>query len=44
MKLHEVQTTLIPLYEEQGEAGNQVAKMELNRLQTIAEMLQQKNR
>ncbi len=42
MKLHEVQTTLIPLYEEQGEAGNQVAKMELNRLQTIAEMLQQK--
>lgn len=42
MKLHEVQTTLIPIYEKQGEAGNQVAKMELNRLQTIAEMLQQK--
>jgi len=42
MKLHEVQTTLIPMYEKQGEAGNQMAKMELNRLQTIAEMLQQK--
>ncbi|KPN95722.1 toxic anion resistance protein [Lysinibacillus sp. ZYM-1] len=42
MKLHEVQTTLVPMYEKQGEAGNQMAKMELNRLQTIAEMLQQK--
>ncbi|ODV54350.1 toxic anion resistance protein [Lysinibacillus fusiformis] len=42
MKLHEVQTTLIPMYEKQGEAGNQVAKMELNRLQAIAEILQQK--
>ncbi|WP_155593473.1 toxic anion resistance protein [Lysinibacillus cavernae] len=42
MKLHEVQTTLIPMYVKQSEAGNQVAKMELNRLQTIAEMLQQK--
>ncbi|MGE7796613.1 toxic anion resistance protein [Lysinibacillus fusiformis] len=42
MKLHEVQTTLIPMYEKQGEAGNQVAKMELNRLQAIAELLQQK--
>ena len=42
MKLHEVQTTLIPMYEKQGEAGNQVAKMELNRLQAISELLQQK--
>lgn len=42
MKLHEVQTTLIPMYEKQSEAGNQLAKMELNRLQAIAEMLQQK--
>lgn len=42
MKLHEVQTTLIPMYEKQGEAGNQVAKMELNRLQAIVELLQQK--
>lgn len=42
MKLHEVQTTLIPMYEKQSEAGNQLAKMELNRLQGIAEMLQQK--
>lgn len=42
IKLHEVQTTLIPMYEKQGEAGNQVAKMELNRLQAIAELLQQK--
>lgn len=42
MKLHEVQTTLIPMYEKQSEAGNQVAKMELNRLQVIAELLQQK--
>jgi len=42
MKLHEVQTTLIPMYEKQSEAGNQVAKMELNRLQAVAEMLQQK--
>lgn len=42
MKLHEVQTTLIPMYEKQSEAGNQVAKMELNRLQAIAELLQQK--
>lgn len=42
MKLHEVQTTLIPMYEKQSGAGNQVAKMELNRLQTIAELLQQK--
>ncbi|QGG53151.1 toxic anion resistance protein [Lysinibacillus pakistanensis] len=42
MKLREVQTTLIPMYEKQSEAGNQVAKMELNRLQTIAELLQQK--
>jgi len=42
MKLHEVQTTLIPMYEKQGEAGNQMAKMELNRLQAIAELLQQK--
>jgi len=42
MKLHEVQTTLMPMYEKQSEAGNQVAKMELNRLQAIAELLQQK--
>jgi len=42
MKLHEVQTTLIPMYEKQSEAGNQLAKMELNRLQAITEMLQQK--
>ena len=42
MKLHEVQTTLIPMYEKQSEAGNQVAKMELNRLQAIVELLQQK--
>ncbi|WP_342535098.1 toxic anion resistance protein [Lysinibacillus sp. FSL K6-1151] len=42
IKLHEVQTTLIPMYEKQSEAGNQVAKMELNSLQAIAEMLRQK--
>lgn len=42
MKLHELQTTLMPMYEKQSEAGNQVAKMELNRLQAIAELLQQK--
>ncbi|MGE7114715.1 toxic anion resistance protein [Lysinibacillus sp. NPDC047702] len=42
MKLHEVQTTLIPMYEKQSEAGNQVAKMELNRLQAIVELMQQK--
>lgn len=42
MKLHEVQTTLMPMYEKQSEVGNQVAKMELNRLQAIAELLQQK--
>ena len=42
MKLREVQTILIPMYEKQSEAGNQVAKMELNRLQAIAELLQQK--
>lgn len=39
IKLDEVITTLIPMYEKQSEAGNQIARMELNSLQTIAEML-----
>ncbi|KOP79549.1 tellurite resistance protein [Lysinibacillus sp. FJAT-14745] len=42
LKLHEVSTTLIPMYEKQSEAGNQIARMELNSLQTIAELLEQK--
>ncbi|MGE7675290.1 toxic anion resistance protein [Lysinibacillus sp. NPDC094403] len=42
LKLDEVSTTLIPMYEKQSEAGNQIAKMELNSLQTIAELLKQK--
>lgn len=42
LKLQEVTTTLIPMYEKQSAAGNQMAKMELTSLQTIAEMLAQK--
>ncbi|MEK5233296.1 toxic anion resistance protein [Lysinibacillus sp. FSL K6-0232] len=42
LKLQEVTTTLIPMYEKQSTAGNQMAKMELNNLQAIAEMLAQK--
>ncbi|WP_285398017.1 toxic anion resistance protein [Lysinibacillus sp. fls2-241-R2A-57] len=42
LKLQEVSTTLIPMYEKQSEAGNQIARMELNSLQTIAELLEQK--
>lgn len=42
MKLDEVTSTLIPLYEKQSEAGNQIARMELNGLQAIAERLAQK--
>ncbi|KOS71574.1 tellurite resistance protein [Lysinibacillus contaminans] len=39
MKLDEVTSTLIPMYEKQSEAGNQIARMELNSLQAIAETL-----
>ncbi|MFJ7737616.1 toxic anion resistance protein [Lysinibacillus sp. NPDC097287] len=39
MKLDEVKSTLIPMYEKQSEAGNQIARMELNSLQAIAETL-----
>lgn len=39
MKLDEVTSTLIPMYEKQSEAGNQIARMELNSLHAIAEML-----
>lgn len=42
MKLDEVTSTLIPMYEKQSEAGNQIARMELNSLQAIAETLAQK--
>ena len=42
MKLEEVTSTLIPMYEKQSEAGNQIARMELNSLQGIAETLVQK--
>ncbi len=42
MKLDEVTTTLMPMYKKQSEAGNQIAKMELNTLQTITDMLAQK--
>ncbi|MFJ7734171.1 toxic anion resistance protein [Lysinibacillus sp. NPDC097231] len=42
IKLDEVTTSLIPMFEKQSEAGNQIAKMELNSLQTIAEMLRLK--
>ncbi|MGE7092351.1 toxic anion resistance protein [Lysinibacillus sp. NPDC048646] len=42
MKLDEVTTTLMPMYRKQSEAGNQIAKMELNTLQTITDMLAQK--
>ena len=42
MKLDEVTSTLIPMYEKQSEAGNQMARMELNGLQAIAERLSQK--
>ncbi|WP_107924655.1 toxic anion resistance protein [Lysinibacillus parviboronicapiens] len=42
MKLNEVTTTLMPMYKKQSEAGNQIAKMELNTLQTITDMLTQK--
>lgn len=42
MKLDEVTSTLIPMYEKQSEAGNQIARMELNGLQAVAERLSQK--
>ena len=42
MKLDEVTSTLIPMYEKQSEAGNQIARMELNGLRAIAERLAQK--
>ena len=42
MKLDEVTSTLIPMYEKQSEAGNQLARMELNGLQAIAERLSEK--
>lgn len=42
MKLDEVTSTLIPMYEKQSEAGNRIARMELNSLQAIAETLAQK--
>lgn len=42
MKLEEIKTTLIPMYEKQSEAGNQIAQMELTTLQAIAETLAQK--
>lgn len=42
MKLDEVTSTLIPMYEKQSEAGNQIARMELNSLQAIAETLAHK--
>ena len=42
MKLDEVTSTLIPMYDKQSEAGNQIARMELNSLQAIAETLAQK--
>jgi len=42
MKLDEIKSTLIPMYERQSEAGNQIAKMELTTLQAIAETCAQK--
>lgn len=42
MKLDEMKTTIIPMYEKQSAAGNQIAKMELTTLQAITETLAQK--
>jgi len=42
MKLDEIKTTIIPMYEKQSAAGNQIAKMELTTLQAITETLAQK--
>ncbi|GLC90281.1 toxic anion resistance protein [Lysinibacillus piscis] len=42
MKLEEIQTTLMPMYEKQSMSGNQMAQMELTTLQNSAELLAQK--